>query len=262
MLDSQNGWSTDFNNYRVVSIASSKLKLGRNVLAVMVQQNWGGAYFDCGVLRIEGTKAPLKLTSDKWHTFVAPGHNVDFNSTGIKAYKIVDIVADDVPYAKTEEVSIVPADEAVLVRSDKGAGTYQIPVTQTPASLDGNMLKATTASLSVTQENSIYSIAEHDDWAAFFPVKAGSSLAKGKAYLDLTGRNINASCIFLDLDDPTAIIDLNDLKDLNDPKDLKDPKAPKNLKDPVFNLSGQSVGKSSRGIYIVNGKKVLYGDKN
>lgn len=240
-LDSQNGWTTNFNNYRVVSIAPSKLKLGRNVLAVQVQQNWGGAYFDCGVIRIEGKEAPLKLTSNKWHTFVAPGHNVDFNSTGIKAYKIVDIVADDVPYAKTEEVSIVPADEAVLVRSDKGAGTYHIPVTQTPASLEGNMLKATTASLSVTQENSIYSIAQHDDWAAFFPMKAGSSLAKGKAYLDLTGSNINAGCIFLDLDDPTAIIDL---------KDPKDPKA-------IYNLTGQRLDKPAKGICIIGGNKVL-----
>ena len=89
LLTSANGWNTDFNNYSTYNIASSKLKVGRNVLAVMIQQNWGGAYFDCGILRTEGTKAPCKLTSDKWHTFVAPGHNVDFSSTNVKAYKIL-----------------------------------------------------------------------------------------------------------------------------------------------------------------------------
>ena len=260
LLESQDGWSTDFNSYRTVSIASSRLQVGRNVLAIQVQQNWGGAYFDCGILRTEGTRAPLKLTSDRWHTFVAPGHNVDFSSTNVKAYRIAEVAEGTTAYARAEEVTTVPAGEAVVVRSDKGAGTYYIPVTKTAQALDGNLLRATTEPLTAADALNIYCVAEVNGNSGFYPVTPGTTIAKGKGYLDLSGSNVKPAVIFLDTDDdPTA---LTDLKDLKDPKDLKDLKDLKVLKVPVFNLSGQRVGKLSRGIYIVNGKKVLYGDKD
>ena len=49
LLDSQTGWIGD---YRIVNINSSRLRVGRNVLAVQVKQFTGGAYFDCGVFSI------------------------------------------------------------------------------------------------------------------------------------------------------------------------------------------------------------------
>ena len=244
LLDSQDGWSSDFNNYRSVSIPSSKLNVGRNVLAIQVQQNWGGAYFDCGVLRTEGKSAPLKLTSDKWHTFVAPGHNVDFTGTNVKAYKIVEIVDGSTAYAKAEEVSIVPAGEAVVVRSNGGAKTYNIPVTKTEASLNGNMLKATTATLTVTQPQSIYCVAEQNGISGFYPVTVGTSLAKGKGYLDLSSSNVKPSSILLDIDDdatsiehPTLDIDHSDAA--------------------IFNVAGQRMRRMQKGLNIVGGRKVL-----
>ncbi len=242
LLTSANGWNTDFNNYSTYNIASSKLKVGRNVLAVMIQQNWGGAYFDCGILRTEGTKAPCKLTSDKWHTFVAPGHNVDFSSTNVKAYKIVEIVEGNTSYARAEQVTVVPAGQAVVVRSDNGAGTYQIPVCQTAAPLEGNLLKATTSPLTVTEPYSIYCVALKDGVSGFFPVTVGTTIAKGKGYLDFSGSHVKPASILFDGDDaPTGI---NDLKDLKDSKDL------------IYNLSGQRRQKMQKGINIVNGKKI------
>ena len=242
LLTSANGWNTDFNNYSTYNITSSKLKVGRNVLAVMIQQNWGGAYFDCGILRTEGTKAPCKLTSDKWHTFVAPGHNVDFSSTNVKAYKIVEIVEGNTSYARAEQVTVVPADQAVVVRSDNGAGTYQIPVCQTAAPLEGNLLKATTSPLTVTEPYSIYCVALKDGVSGFFPVTVGTTIAKGKGYLDFSGSHVKpASILFDGDDDPTSV---KDLKDLKDSKDL------------IYNLSGQRIQKMQRGINIVNGKKI------
>ena len=243
LLDTENGWSTNFNNYRTVSIASSQLKVGRNVLAILVQQNGGGAYFDCGVLRTEGTRAPLTLTNDKWHSFVAPGHNVDFSSTSVKAFKIVEIVEGSITYAVAEEVSIVPADEAVVVRSDNGAGTYQIPVTSEEGTLDGNLLKAATSPLTVTEPFTIYCVAFQDGDSGFFPALAGTTLPKGKGYLDLSGSSAKPARIFLDgEDDPTGIANLNLDADRT---------------DAVYNLAGQRLSQPQRGINIVKGKKVL-----
>ena len=241
LIKSETGWIASYSTCR---IASTRLNIGRNVLAIRQQQGTGGAYFDCGVLRKEGTKASCKLTSDKWDTFVAPGHNVDFSTTSVKAYKIVEVVEGSFPYAVTEEVTVVPADEAVVVRSDNGAGTYQIPVTGDAEPLEGNLLKATLSPLNVTQGNSIYCIDDQYDVSAFMPVMAGTIVDKGKGYLDLSRSNVKPAYILLDPnDDPTGISE---------------------VKSPIFkqdtmivNLAGQHLSKLQKGINIMAGKKVL-----
>ena len=246
VLDTQDGWSTDFNNYHTVTISSSRVKEGRNVLAIMVQQNWGGAYFDCGVLRTEGTSAPCKLTSNKWHTFVAPGHNVDFSTTNVKAYKIVEIVDGGTSYAKAEQVTAVPANEAVVVRSDNGAGTYQIPVTKNAVTLEGNLLKAATAAVSVTAEKTIYCIAEQNGLSGFYPVAVGTSVTKGKGYLDQSGSNVKPVSILLDGDD--------DATSINEVLRMKNEEF---NEDAIYNFAGQRLSKPQKGLNIINGKKLL-----
>lgn len=245
LLDTQDGWSTDFNNYRSVKISPGKLNVGRNVLAIQVQQNWGGAYFDCGVLRTEGTQAPLKLTSNKWHTFVAPGHSVDFSGTAVKAYKIVEVVSGSTSYAKAEEVSMVPEGEAVVVRSDRGAGTYNIPVAKGEVlPMEDNLLKAATSVFSVAQPYSIYCIAEKNGISGMYPVQVGTSMPAGKGYLDLSVSNIKAECLLLfDNDEADGIGSLT-----------PDP-SPK--RQEIYNLAGQRLLRPQKGLNIIGSRKVL-----
>ena len=240
-LDTQTGWIGD---YRTIKINSSRLRVGRNVLAIQVTQFTGGAYFDCGVLCIEATKAPLKLTSNKWHTFIAPGHNLDFTGTNVEAYKVMEIEGESIACAIKEQVSIVPAGEAILVRSDNGLGTYQIPVTQTSATLAGNLLKATTASLDVTQAKTIYCLAEQDGFQGFYPLDAGTSLAKDKVYIDLSDFSVKPDFILLNPDDATGISLMEDGR-----SQMED--------GAIYNLAGQRLNKMQKGINIINGEKVL-----
>lgn len=246
-IDTQTGWIGD---YRTVSINSSRLRVGRNVLAVQVKQFTGGAYFDCGVLFTEATKASLKLTSNKWHTFIAPGHNVDFSGTNVEAYKVTEIRGGSIAYVITRKVNFVPAGEAVLVRSDNGSGTYQIPVTQASAAFTGNKLKATTASLSVDEANSIYCLAEQDGFQGFYPQEAGTSLAKGKVYLDLSEYSVKPECILFSADDATGIKEVDDLNDSKGPVFRQG--------STIVNLAGQRLSKPQRGLNIIAGKVVLY----
>ncbi len=244
VLTSANGWNSDFNNYSTYNIPPSRLKVGRNVLAVMIQQNWGGAYFDCGILRTEGTRAPLTLTNDKWHTFVAPGHNVDFSSTNVKAFKIVEIMEGTKSYAHAEEVTVVPADQAVVVRSASGAGTYQIPVTLATADFDDNLLKATLSPFTVTVPSTIYCVAYKNGVSGFFPVAVNTTVPKGKGYLDFSGSSVKPASVFLDdEDDPTAIEMVNGQSSM--------------VNGPIFNLAGQRLQKMQRGLNIVGKTKVL-----
>ena len=241
-IDSENGWSNDFNNYRTVTIASSRLKQGRNVLAIMVQQNWGGAYFDCGILRVTPNKVPLTLSGTDWQTYVTPGYEMDFSTTNVKAYQIVEVAGGTQSYARAEEVGVVPANQAVLVRSDNGAGTYQIPVTRTSATLESNLLKASKEPITATVANSIYCLANVDGNTCFYPVAVGTTLPQGKGYLDMSSSNAKPARIFLDGNDATGI-------------DL--PAMETTEEGPIFNLAGQRLSKPQHGINIIGGKKVL-----
>lgn len=241
-LDNENGWSNDFNNYRTVNISSGRLKAGRNVLAIMVQQNWGGAYFDCGILRVTPSKVPLTLTGTDWQTYVTPGYEMNFSSTNVKAYQIVEVVEGNQSYARAEEVSVVPANQAVLVRSDNGAGTYQIPVTRTSATLESNLLKASTEPITATAANTIYCLANVSGNTGFYPVAVGTTLPQGKGYLDMSGSNAKPARILLDGNDATGIA-------------IPTTETAENA--PVFNLSGQRLSKPQHGINIIGGKKIL-----
>lgn len=241
-IDSENGWSNDFNNYRTVTIASSRLKQGRNVLAIMVQQNWGGAYFDCGILRVTPSKVPLTLSGTDWQTYVTPGYEMDFSTTNVKAYQIVEVAGGTQSYARAEEVSVVPANQAVLVRSDNGAGTYQIPVTRTSATLESNLLKASTEPITATAANTIYCLANVSGNTGFYPVAVGTTLPQGKGYLDMSSSNAKPARIFLDGNDATGI-DLPAMETMEE--------------GPIFNLSGQRLSKPQHGINIIGGKKIL-----
>ena len=241
-LDSKNGWSNDFNNYRTVNIPSGRLKAGRNVLAIMVQQNWGGAYFDCGILRVTPSKVPLTLTGTDWQTYVTPGYEMNFASTSVKAYQIVEVVEGNQSYARAEEVSVVPANQAVLVRSDNGAGTYQIPVTRTSATLESNLLKASTEPITATAANAIYCLANVSGNTGFYPVAVGTTLPQGKGYLDMSSSNAKPARILLEGNDATGIA-------------IPTTETAENA--PVFNLSGQRLSKPQHGINIIGGKKIL-----
>lgn len=239
-LDSQNGWSTDFNNYREVTIPASSLRQGRNVLAIQVQQNWGGAYFDCGVLRIETTSVPITLGNNGWNTFVAPGRTLNFASSSVKAYKVANIQEGTTTYAVIEPVSVVEGGQAVLVRSDNGAGTYRVSVSKSAGDCEGNLLKATTEPLKVESANSIYVVADKNGETGFYAADSGTTIPAGKGYLTLTGKPMRVSLMLND-EDITAL----------DKIDAQRSDAP------IYNMSGQRLQKLQHGINLVDGKKVL-----
>ena len=145
-------------------------------------------------------------------------------------------------FDRAEEVSVVPANQAVLVRSDNGAGTYQIPVTRTSATLESNLLKASTEPITATAANTIYCLANVSGNTGFYPVAVGTTLPQGKGYLDMSGSNAKPARILLDGNDATGIA-------IPTTETAED--------SPIFNLSGQRLSKPQHGINIIGGKKIL-----
>ena len=138
-------------------------------------------------------------------------------------------------YVELIPVTEVPANNAVLI---EGAGKHTFDVVASATAIGDNDLQISDGT--VTGDGStIYALGKKNEVVGFAKVKNGTKIPKGKAYLVIAG---GAARDFIGLDDATAI----DAVKQNAKAD--------NL---YFNLAGQRVAQPTKGLYIVNGKKVI-----
>ena len=139
----------------------------------------------------------------------------------------------------TEQANTIPAQTAVILKGAEGYYSFT-PAASAPDIVGSNDLLGTAAHLTAT--GSEYVLAEDEGEVGFFMVEPGSSIPAGKAYL--TSTSGIKGFIFTE-DDATGI---GEFKNEN----LK-------MKNNVYDLSGREIinSKLPKGMYIINGKKVL-----
>ncbi len=146
----------------------------------------------------------------------------------------------------------IQAEEPVILSG--AAGFYNFMPTTGATKADENDLTGSDGT--VTGREGVYALAKKNDVVGFYPVAASVTIPAGKAYLEYTstgGSSAVKGFTFVFDDDATGIEDLKDSKDLKD-------------SNVIYNIAGQRLDNSQftihnsqlkRGIYIVNGKKVL-----
>jgi hypothetical protein len=220
------GW-TDGTNWEATEVDPSLLVAGQNVLAVYVEQNWGGAYCDFSLEANVGAK--VTVSDAGYATFVAPC-DVDFNGSAATA----NAATFDGTYVQLAPVTTVPAGTAVVVKAEEG--TYTVPATTNAVLGATNELVAATAD--VATDGTQYILANANEGVGFY--KATGTIAAGKGYL-VIGAPVKGFYGF-DADDATGIKGI----------DFAGENAP------VYNLAGQRLGKAQKGVNIIGGKKVLF----
>ena len=180
---------------------------------------------------IIAVSVPATVTEAGWATWVAP-FNVEVPS-GVEAYYVTEATTS----AKLTEVIAIPAGEPVLLKNE---GSFDFTVcddaTVKAAELPAtNLLQISTESTA----NGVYVLANSDNVVGFY-TWAGGQLGAGRVYLPKTegARDFLA----FSFGEATAI------------------KAVENAKqqgNAVYNLAGQRVAQPTRGLYIMNGKKVV-----
>ena len=111
------------------------------------------------------------------------------------------------------------------------------------------MFKGTFAPISFEEDNNSVLLVG-DNNSLYYP-QATASLGAQRALFQLEGFEAgdpaatDAPAFVLNFGDATGILDLNDLKDFND------------LNATYYDLSGRRVAQPTKGVYIVNGKKVI-----
>jgi hypothetical protein len=133
----------------------------------------------------------------------------------------------------------IPAGEAVVVKA--AANTYEFAyAVEYAEKVSGNELKAAVAD--VVADGTQYVLADGAEGIGFYQVKAGSTIAAGKGYLEISAANGVKGFYGFESGDATGISDIDANVDAN---------------AVIYNLSGQRIQKAQKGINIVNGKKLL-----
>lgn len=201
-----------------------------------------------GNIHLIAGPVPATIGATGWATF-SSAFPLDFeNATpaGLSAYMVTG--ASGTAITKSAAVDNVPANTGLLLNG--AAGDYTIPVLASSSTdVSTNKMKACVTATTVNfDSNNGYNYvlaANGSGKAEFQKIEDGPNgtvnIPAGKAYLALT--SAPAPALSLNLDDVTGI---NDVR-----SQMSDGKGE------VFNLAGQRVAQPTKGLYIVNGKKVV-----
>lgn len=188
----------------------------------------------------------IEIGATEWGTF-ASDYNLDFSQAeaGLTAYKVTDRTSTAIE--KEELTGIVPAGTPMLLNAPGGAGTYTVPVaTSAGTPITGNCLQAGTGA--AVSQNASYDryVLVNDGGAKFKKITSNSAtVATNRAYLEFDKIISSRDILSIDGGDATGINMVNG-------EGLKI-----NGSDVYYNLQGQRVLYPTKGLYIVNGKKVI-----
>ena len=151
-------------------------------------------------------------------------------------------------------VEKVPANTGLLLKSKTGAAvSTSIPViAETVAAPETNYLKPGTgaAVAASTAGTYHYIFAKQNGYVGFFNLASAETVDVGKAYLetttDIKPTTLGARVAIVFGDDETTGI-----------QELKDSRLEVLKAGDCYNLKGQRVSQPTKGLYIVNGKKVI-----
>ena len=228
----EDGWTSNENDWRVIDVDPALLVAGKNVLAVYIEQNFGGAYCDFSLEAEAGAK--VAVSDAKYATFVAP---CDVDASAVKAYAVTDVAEGWVTLTEIADKA-VPTGAAVVIEAEEG--NYNLPKTTDVAALAQNELKAATAAIEVTEANKQYVLADGTDGVGFYPVKVGTTIAAGKGYLEVTETGAKFYALGGEETDVRGLI----IENLDGTQT-------------IYNLNGQKMEKAQKGVNIVNGHKFI-----
>ena len=183
---------------------------------------------------------PVSISSYKYATYRTT-EKLDFTGTGVSAYTAA-IDGSNVKLTKISD-GVVEAGKGVVLYSGT-AGTYDIPVTTAAATVTNTGLLISDGS-KATKENMTYVLGKKKDVVGFYRWIGNESLPAGRVYLN---GGTSAARDYLEFafdDEATGMRDAVH----HDKVEIRT--------DVVYDLQGRRVAQPGKGLYIVNGKKIV-----
>ena len=189
------------------------------------------------------TKVNAEVSKYGWATFSSP-FKLDFSGvSGLKAHAVTGHTDTAITMA---DVNVAAANTGLLLENTAGAGDdptfFNIPVSTGEAySGDNLMVAGTGANVNPESGKTKYALSVASETACFKKITDAREIPAGKAYLEFN--ETIAAREFFALDDVTGINEVSSQKE--------------QVQGEYFNLAGQRVAQPAKGLYIVNGRKVV-----
>ena len=187
---------------------------------------------------------PMTVSSAGYATYVSD-YDLDFSSSDIKAYKVK---VNTKGVATLTQLDQVPSGTPVLLYKEGGA-TESIPVTTGAAAVTENDLVAGTGGAVATTDGDYTNMILNNVSGIGFYYAAGQTVATNRAYLHILTTlapdpETNARMRFeFGNGEATGIENIATEQNA--------------FSKGIYTLSGQRVSKPSKGLYIIDGKKVM-----
>lgn len=180
----------------------------------------------------------LTFTRAVYTTYVAPC-NIEYTDD-LTLYIVTEVNEKNVI---TEEVLTAPKGTPVIVKA-KDLGTYTLAKAEKVLDdVTANQLRASDGT--IKGGNNIYALANKTKGVGFYRVKDTVTIPAGKAYLKWENAPISNAKEFIPIGGETTGI-TNIAGEENNGKKI------------YYNLNGMRVDNPQKGVYIVNGKKVIF----
>lgn len=200
-----------------------------------------GIYFTKMVVTYGKIKS-VTPTTNGYATF-ACSYLVNYSENGLKAYTI-KVDEDNQKVAYTEFTGVVPAGKAVLVCGTKGQKYELTPATEKADATFATDLKVSNGNVKSDGTN-FYGFTTKGGVSGFVRVAKDVAVPLGKGYLQLTG-NTAAAPVFYSINIGGGTTGIGQ---------VEVEKGTEN--GAIYNLAGQCVDASYKGVVIKNGKKYV-----
>ena len=195
---------------------------------------WGqgtgdGNTFELTSIKVYEVKNLCSVTvgSAGWTTF---SYNKPIGLGGVTAYT-AKLMGN---YVKLTKVTAAPAKTAVIIEAEPG--TYKIPTLESAADLSDNDLLYSDGS--IVGDGTIYVLSKQNGEVGFYKLADAVTVPAGKGYLKVAA----GAPDFIGFGGETTGIETAKTVKAN---------------GEYYNLAGQRVAQPTKGLYIVNGKKVI-----
>lgn len=183
--------------------------------------------------------AAVAADADVYQTFANP---YDCQVVNAEVYYITAQTASTAHVEKATS-EIIPANTGVILKAKKGAtiSIRPLSVAYDTNLTNNNILIAGNGSTTVTEGNFMLAYSSTDEIGKFYAIGAGGYIVPAnKAYLPAFA---GVKSLVLSFDEETGIQSIeNEQSTLN---------------GDIYNIAGQRVNKATKGLYIINGKKVV-----
>jgi hypothetical protein len=179
-------------------------------------------------------------TGEYWTTFYNKNHNFQA-ADGTQIFKAA-LSGSTLELTELTTDQIVTNNNAVILKSTASPIVMTLTTTDSNNSFSGNSLLGVTdpAGLTAANPSTTYVLNKKNDVVGFYKLKAGKTVGVGKAYLTYPSTSAPE---FLAFDETTSVADVR--------SKMSD------VRGDYFDLQGRRVTQPTKGLYIVNGRKVV-----